>query len=78
MPCPLNGWEGNAAPGWRIYRNIPFTLMGLMVVVALFRDSAKAVGRDRRLLEAIAWCLVVSFATYWVTVLDAGGTRFWV
>ncbi len=71
LPCPLNGWEGNAAPGWRIYRNIPFTLMGLMVVVALFRDGARAAGRDRRLLKAIAWCLVVSFATYWVTVLGA-------
>ncbi len=71
LPCPLNGWEGNAAPGWRVYRNIPFTLMGLMVVVALFRDGARAAGRNRRLLEAIAWCLVVSFATYWVTVLGA-------
>lgn len=69
IPCPLNGWEGNAAPGWRIYRNIPFTLMGLMVILALFRDRSEASGRDRRLLEAIAWCLIVSFATYWATVL---------
>lgn len=71
IPCPLNGWEGSAAPGWRIYRNIPFTLMGLMVILALFRDRSEADGRDRRLLEAIAWCLVASFATYWVTVLGA-------
>ncbi|MBC7228707.1 MAG: hypothetical protein H5T61_15985 [Thermoflexales bacterium] len=71
LPCPLNGWEGSAAPGWRIYRNIPFTLMGLIVVLALFRDRSEVTGRDRRLLEAIAWCLVVSFATYWVTVLGA-------
>lgn len=69
LPCPLNGWEGRAAPGWRIYRNIPFTLMGLMVIVALFRDAREAGWRDRRLLVAIAWCLIFSFATYWVTVL---------
>ncbi|MFN3761879.1 MAG: hypothetical protein ACK4WK_01600 [Anaerolineae bacterium] len=71
LPCPLNGWEGAAAPGWRIYRNIPFTLMGLTVILSLFRDRSEANERDRRLLEAIAWCLVVSFATYWVTVLGA-------
>jgi hypothetical protein len=71
LPCPLNGWEGHAAPGWRVYRNIPFTLMGLMVIVALFRDRSEMAGRDRRLMEAIAWCLVVSFATYWVTILGA-------
>lgn len=71
IPCPLNGWEGDAAPGWRIYRNIPLTLMGLIVILALFRDRSEASGRDRRLLEAIAGCLIVSFATYWVTVLGA-------
>lgn len=71
IPCPLNGWEGDAAPGWRIYRNIPFTLMGLMVIVALFRDAQSLSGRERRFLEAIAWCLIISFATYWVTVLGA-------
>lgn len=71
LPCPLNGWEGAAAPGWRIYRNIPFTLMGVIVIAALFQDRLGAQARDRRLLEAIAWCLVVSFITYWVTVLGA-------
>lgn len=71
LPWPQNGWEGDAAPGWRLYRNILFTLMGLMVILALFRDRSEATGRDRRPLEAIAWCLVASFATYWVTVLGA-------
>lgn len=71
LPCPLNSWEGNAAPGWRIYRNIPFTLMGLIVIVALFQDAQTAARRERRLLKAAAWCLVTSFATYWVTILGA-------
>ncbi len=71
LPCPLNGWEGNAAPGWRVYRNIPFTLMGLLVVLAFFRDARAAPSRERKLLETIAWCMVFSFAAYWVTVLGA-------
>ncbi len=71
LPCPLNGWEGNAAPGWRVYRNIPFTLMGLIVVVAFFRDARVAPPRERRFIEAIAWCMIISFITYWITVVGA-------
>ncbi len=71
LPCPLNGWEGSAAPGWRIYRNIPFTAMGLMAIVALFLEGRGGQTREHRLLRAIAWCLIVSFSAFWVTVLGA-------
>ncbi|MGQ9466421.1 MAG: hypothetical protein ACUVXE_10535 [Anaerolineae bacterium] len=71
LPCPLNGWEGHAAPGWRVYRNIPFTLMGAITVASFFQGVPDAHSRERRLRRAIAWCMIASFATYWVTVLGA-------
>lgn len=69
LPCPLNGWEGSAASGWRVYRNIPFTLMGAITIPFLFKEAPAGHPRERRLRRAIAWCMIASFATYWVTVL---------
>ena len=66
---PQNRWLSPDAPlSWGIYRNIPFALMGLVVVVLFFR-SARAHG-DR----AFRWMwltIVLSFAFYIPVVLFA-------
>ena len=66
---PQNQWLSTEAPlSWGIYRNIPFALLGLLVIVLFYR-SAKARG-DR----AFRWMwltIVLSFGFYIPVVLWA-------
>ena len=66
---PQNQWLSAASPlSWGIYRNIPFALLGLLVIVLFYR-SAKA-RRDR----AFRWMwltIVLSFGFYIPVVLWA-------
>ena len=67
---PQNAWLSASAPlSWGIYRNIPFALLGLLVIV-LFFDSARKNG-DR----AFRWMwltIVLSFGFYIPVVLWSG------
>ena len=66
---PQNAWLSAAAPlSWGIYRNIPFALMGLIIIV-LFYKSAKE-NND----SSFRWMwltIVLSFAFYIPVVLWA-------
>ena len=66
---PQNQWLSSDSPlSWGIYRNIPFTLMGLLIIV-FFYQSAKE-HRD----QAFRWMwltIVLSFAFYIPVVLWA-------
>ena len=73
---PQNQWLTNQTPlTWGILRNIPFAIMGLMVIVLFYR-SAKG-GND----EAFRWMwltIVLSFGFYipvvlWAEVVPAIG-----
>lgn len=37
---PQNDWTGLAPVSWGIYRNIPFTILGLVMVVLFFRERS--------------------------------------
>ena len=66
---PQNQWFSAAAPlSWGIYRNIPFALLGLLIIILFYR-SAKA-QQDK----AFRWMwltIVLSFAFYIPVVLWA-------
>ena len=66
---PQNGWLLAASPvSWGIYRNIPFSLMGLIIIV-LFYQSAKAANDS-----SFKWMwltIVLSFGFYIPVVLWA-------
>lgn len=66
---PQNAWTSADAPlSWGIYRNIPFALLGLLIVVLFYRSAKKAEDRPFRFL----WLTVVlSFACYIPVVLFA-------
>ena len=65
---PQNGWKENSADmTWGIIRNIPFTLLGLLIV-ALFYQKRKQPGRFKSV-----WLLVLlSFAFYIPVAIGAG------
>ena len=66
---PQNRWLTGGAPlAWGIYRNIPFALIGLLVIVLFFR-SAKA--RDDRAFRWMWLTIVLSFGFYIPVVLWA-------
>lgn len=66
---PQNAWTGSNPPlSWGIYRNIPFTILGVLVVV-LFYKSAKDT-QDQPF--CFLWlAVVISFACYIPVVLFA-------
>ena len=66
---PQNAWTSAGAPlSWGIYRNIPFALLGLLIVVLFYRSAKEQNDRPFRFL----WLTVVlSFACYIPVVLFA-------
>ena len=66
---PQNAWTSAAAPlSWGIYRNIPFALLGILIVVLFYRSAKEQNDRPFRFL----WLTVVlSFACYIPVVLFA-------
>lgn len=66
---PQNAWTSAQAPlSWGIYRNIPFALLGLVIVVLFYRDAKARQDGPFRFL----WLTVVlSFACYIPVVLFA-------
>lgn len=66
---PQNQWTSPDAPlSWGIYRNIPFALLGALIVVLFFRSAKEKQDREYRFL----WLTVVlSFGFYIPVVLFA-------
>ena len=66
---PQNAWTSPDAPlSWGIWRNIPFALLGALVVVLFYRSARNAGDRPFRHL----WLtVVISFACYLPVVLFA-------
>lgn len=62
---PQNDWTGAAPVIWGVYRNIPFTMMGLMMVVLYFTE------RSDRLYQWMWLAVALSFAFYLPVVLWA-------
>ena len=66
---PQNAWTSADAPlAWGIYRNIPFALRGLLVIVLFYRSAREKNDRSFRFM----WLtIVLSFAFYIPVVLFA-------
>jgi hypothetical protein len=66
---PQNAWTSAGAPlSWGIYRNIPFALLGLLIIVLFYKSAKEKHDRPFRNL----WLTVVlSFACYIPVVLFA-------
>ena len=66
---PQNQWLSAESPlSWGIYRNIPFALLGLLVVVLFYRSAKKC--RDQAF--GLMWLtIVLSFGFYLPVVLWA-------
>lgn len=66
---PQNAWTSKEAPlSWGIYRNIPFTLLGILIIVLFYRSAKEAEDKPFRWL----WLtIVLSFACYLPVVLFA-------
>lgn len=62
---PQNDWTGLAPVIWGVYRNIPFTILGLLMVVLYF------IRRDDKLYRWMWLAITLSFAFYIPVVLWA-------
>lgn len=67
--CPLNAWTSAAAPlSWGIYRNLPFAVMGLIVIILFYKSAKETKDTAFRFM----WLtIVLSFAFYIPVVLWA-------
>lgn len=66
---PQNGWTSADAPlSWGIYRNIPFALIGLLIIVLFYDSARKSNDKSFRFM----WLtIVLSFGFYIPVVLWA-------
>lgn len=66
---PQNAWTSADAPlSWGIYRNIPFALIGLLIIVLFYQSAKKANDKNFRFM----WLtIVLSFGFYIPVVLWA-------
>lgn len=66
---PQNAWMSAEAPlSWGIYRNIPFTILGVLIVVLFYRSAKAEQDKPFRFL----WlAVVISFACYIPVILFA-------
>lgn len=66
---PQNAWTGSNPPlSWGIYRNIPFTILGVLIVVLFYKSAKDTQDQPFRFL----WlAVVISFACYIPVVLFA-------
>lgn len=66
---PNNEWLSYQAPlEWGIYRNIPFALLGLLIIYLFYKDASRTNDRSFRFM----WlAIVLSFAFYAPVVLFA-------
>lgn len=70
---PQNQWTLYDAPvSWGIYRNIPFTIFGIMIVYLILKESAKY--RDEA-FKRIGIGVIISFACYLPVVVYATTNR---
>lgn len=60
---PQNDWTGASPVIWGIYRNIPFTIMGLIMVILFFNK------RDDKKYRWMWLAILLSFAFYIPVVL---------
>ncbi len=72
LTFPQNHWDGERTL-WSIWRNIPFVIQGVGVMVILFQQAPRHSFPLRRQLQALAYAMLVSFATYSGTVVGV----FW-
>lgn len=67
--CPQNAWTSAQAPlSWGIYRNIPFTILGLIVIYLFYKSSRE---HNDQLFKNMWLTIVISFGFYLPVVLFA-------
>lgn len=66
---PQNAWTSADAPlSWGIYRNIPFTILGLIIIVLFYRSAKEK--KDEQ-FKHMWLTIVISFGFYMPVVLFA-------
>jgi hypothetical protein len=66
---PQNDWLSPNAPVlWGIYRNLPFALMGLIIIVLFYKETRRT---DDRIFWSMPLAIALSFAFYVPVVLWA-------
>lgn len=67
--CPQNAWTSAQSPlSWGIYRNIPFTILGLIVIYLFYKSSRE---HNDVLFKNMWLTIVISFEFYLPVVLFA-------
>lgn len=74
---PQNAWGGEGFTPWRFYRNIPFALQGLGVVVLVWRAARNFSPPAQGWLCGMGWSILVSFACYTATLVGVLWSPLW-
>ncbi len=65
LVLPQNAWGTEGVYGMSLLRNVPFTLMGILLIVWTYQH------RDKAGLEHVCWLIAASFLFYLIVVVGA-------
>lgn len=65
LVLPQNAWGTEGAYGMSLLRNVPFTLMGILLIIWTYQH------RDKAGLEHVWWLIAASFLFYLIVVVGA-------
>ncbi len=75
--APGNDWFGAAPAAWKFYRNLPFAVQGVGVVVILWRHAEQLSAESARRLRGIVYSILVSFGFYFATLIGTLWQPYW-
>lgn len=74
---PQNAWGSEAYTPWKFYRNIPFAVQGIGVVLLFWQAARRSMAAEAALLRGMGWSIVVSFVCYTVTLVGVLWSPLW-
>ncbi len=74
---PMNGWFGSPEPGWKFYRNLPFLVQGIGVIVLFLRHADELPKPQAKLVRGTAYAIIASFAFYTATLIGTEWAPLW-
>ena len=74
---PQNAWFVNEYTPWKFYRNIPFAVQGVGVIILFLHYAKRASAETAKLLRGAAYAIVASFAFYMATLVGVLWNPLW-
>ncbi len=74
---PENAWGSALYTPWKFYRNVPFVVQGLGVIILFWQAAKVAPASQAALLRGMVWSILASFIFYIATLVGTLWSSWW-